>query len=109
MASNLSRKGALDDARRKGIIEPALDGTGLREWFEQIDPGTGRRAAAFDTRIGKPKLLTGSAAHGIAHRLPGHGYEVVGEESFIVEDMAGPLREGVRDRAVEWARGLATG
>ncbi len=109
MTSGLSRKGALDDARKKGIPEPALEGTGLREWLDGIDAGTGRSAAAFDTRIGKPKLLTGSAAHKIAQRLRRHGYEVVGEESFIVEDTAGPLREGERDRAVEWARGLATG
>ena len=71
-------------------------------WLEGIDSGTGRSAAAFDTRIGKPKILTGSAAHKIAQRLRRHGYEVVGEESFIVEDTAGPLREGERDRAVEW-------
>ena len=109
MTSNLSRKGALDDAHKKGIPEPALEGTGLREWLDGLDAGTGRSAAAFDTRIGKPKLLTGSAAHRIAQRLRRHGYEIVGEESFIVDDTAGPLREGERDRAVEWARGLATG
>lgn len=109
MASRLSRKGALDDAHKKGIPEPALEETGLREWLEGIDGGAGRRAAAFDTRIGKPKVLTGSAAHKIAHKLRQHGFEVVGEESFIVEDTAGPLGQGERDRAVAWARGLATG
>lgn len=109
MSSNRSRTGAVDDARKKGVPEPALEGTGLREWLEGIDAGTGRSAAAFDTRIGKPKLLTGSAAHKVAQRLRRHGYAVAGEESFIVEGTAGPLREGERDRAVEWARGLATG
>jgi len=109
MTSTRSRQGALDDARKRDLPTPALEETGLREWLEHVDTGRGRSGAAFDTRIGKPKLLTGSAAHKIAQRLRQHGWEIVGEESFIVEDTAGPLREGERDRAVEWARGLATG
>lgn len=107
MTSSFSRKGAQDDARKKGLPEPSLEEAGLRDWLDGIDAGNGRRAATFDTRIGKPKLLTGSAAHKIAQRLRGHGYAIVGEESFIVEDTAGPLREGERDRALEWGRGLA--
>jgi hypothetical protein len=107
MTSSRSRKGALDDARKRDLPAPALEETGLREWLEQIDTATRRAGAVFDTRIGKPKLLTGSAARGIADRLRGHGYEVVGEESFIVEGTAGPLREGELERASEWGRGLA--
>ncbi len=61
-------------------------------------------AAAFDTRLGKPKLVTGSAAKGIAKRLRRHGYQVVGEESFIVDEGPGPLHEGEVDRAREWGR-----
>jgi hypothetical protein len=67
------------------------------------------RAAAFDTRLPKSKFLTGSAAKGIAKRLSGRGYDVVGEESFLVDDMAGPLHEGELERAREWGRGLASG
>lgn len=109
MTSRMSRRGAVDDARKKGLPEPTVDGTGLREWFDALDPGMGRHAAAFDTRIGKPKILTGSAAQGIAHRLRRHGYTLVGEESFIVDDTAGPLRDGERARARDWGRGLVTG
>lgn len=107
MSSNLSRKGAIDDARKKGLQEPTIPGVGLRDWLDRIAPGEARRAAAFDTRLGKPRLLTGSAAHGIARRLRGQGYDVVGEESFVVEDTAGPLRAGELDRARKWAHALA--
>ena len=67
------------------------------------------RAAAFDTRIGWPKLVSGSAARGIAKRLDHRGFDVVGEESFVVDDSAGPLHEGELDRARAWARSLAAG
>jgi hypothetical protein len=80
----------------------------LRAWFETIGKADGRHAAAFDTRGDKPKVLTGSAAKGIARRLRRHGYEVIGEESFLVADIAGPLREGELDRAKDWGRALVT-
>ncbi len=107
LTSTLSRKGARDDAVKKGLPEPDLAGPPLREWFDDIQrPQQPREAAAFDTRIGKPKLLTGSAASGIARRLRGHGYHVVAEESFIVDDTAGPLHEGELERARAWGRAL---
>lgn len=107
MASNLSRKGAVDDARKQGRPEPDVHGPALRSWLDELGKMPERRAAAFDTRIGKSKLLTGSAAKGIAHRLHRHGYEVVGEESFVVDDVDGPLHEGELERAREWGRQLA--
>jgi hypothetical protein len=107
LSSDLSRKGAADDARKKGHPEPDVHGPALRSWFDGLEKASDGRAAAFDTRAGGPKLLTGSAARGISHRLHRHGYEVVGEESFVVEDMAGPLRDGELDRAREWGRQLA--
>ncbi|MFN8186672.1 MAG: flavodoxin domain-containing protein [Gaiellales bacterium] len=107
LSSNLSRKGAADGARKKGHPEPDVHGPALRTWFDGLEKAPDGRAAAFDTRAGGPKLLTGSAAGGISRRLRHHGYEVVGEESFVVEDMEGPLRHGELERAREWGRGLA--
>ena len=83
-----------------------LDGTTLEG---AVADGGGRPAASFDTRIGKPKFLTGSAAKGIAHRLEQHGYRVVGSESFTVAGTAGPLQAGEAERACAWARGLVAG
>ncbi len=107
MSSGMSRRGAAQDAPKRGLPGPDVEGPALRDWFGGIQTAKGRRAAAFDTRIGKSKLLTGSAARGIARRLERHGYDVVGEESFVVEDTAGPLREGELDRARDWGRRLA--
>jgi flavodoxin len=107
MSSDLSRKGALDDARKKDRPEPDVHGPALRSWFGELEKSSGTRAAAFDTRIDKPKVLTGSAAKGISHRLHRHGYKVVGEESFLIEGTDGPLQDGELDRARAWGRVLA--
>jgi flavodoxin len=109
MSSNLSRKGATDDAAKKGLPTPNVAGAPLREWLDAIGKVKDVPAAAFDTRADKPKLITGSAEKGIAHRLRRHGYTVVGEESFLVQDLAGPLGEGELERAREWGRALAAG
>lgn len=61
------------------------------------------RVAVFDTRMRWPKLLSGSAAEGMAKILTRYGATMVdGPESFFVEDKEGPLREGEADRAADW-------
>jgi flavorubredoxin len=62
------------------------------------------QAAAFDTRIPGMKLLTGSAANGIAHRLEQKGAQVLEpHESFLVLGKEGPLADGELERACDWA------
>jgi hypothetical protein len=109
MASKMSHKAAADDSKKhpEHELDPEAEGPVLRDWFDGIGKADGVRAAAFDTRLPKSKLLTGSAAKGIAKRLSGHGFDVVGEESFLVDDMAGPLHDGELERARDWGRGLA--
>jgi hypothetical protein len=106
MSSRLTRKGALNDATKKGKQLPDVEGPALRDWFDGIGKAASTRAAAFDTRLPSPKLLTGSAARGIAKRLRGHGFDVVGEESFLVEEAEGPPAAGELERAKEWGRTL---
>lgn len=61
--------------------------------------------AVFDTRYDRPRLISGSAARGIAKRLRKAGVSLlVGPESFFVEDREGPLEEGELERAGQWAR-----
>jgi hypothetical protein len=92
-------------AREQGALEEP--GIGAREWLDRMPPATGLAAAAFDTRAGKPRLLTGSAAHGIANRLRRHGCTLVcSPEGFIVEGTSGPLAAGEAERAATWARSL---
>lgn len=65
------------------------------------------RAAAFDTRLGWPKWLSGSAASAIAERLREAGATLVAEpESFIVSTKP-ELQPGELDRARSWAESLA--
>jgi hypothetical protein len=86
---------------------PVLAGeTSLRGWLERL-PAGGAAAAAFDTRLDKPRWLTGSAAAKIARRLRAKGYSLVGTESFLVKGGGGPLTEGERERAAAWGRRLA--
>jgi hypothetical protein len=74
--------------------------------MDELPPGTERRAAAFDTRIDKPILLTGSAAKGIAKRLERHGYRLLtGPECFLVSTK-NRLIEGEIDHAATWGAEL---
>jgi len=79
----------------------------------------GVKVAAFDTRIpaddiAKSRILSflvrlfGYAAEPIADRLRKKGGElVVSPEGFFVQGTEGPLREGERERAADWARRIA--
>ena len=109
MVSHLSMKAAAEDAKKKEKeLVPDASGPVLRDWLSELPKAKGIRGAAFDTRIGKPVIFTGSAAKGIARNLKHHGYElVVDPESFVVDDSEGPLHEGELERAREWGRSLA--
>ena len=68
----------------------------------------GVEAAAFDTRINWPKLLSGAASKGIADRLARKGAHIaIDPESFRVEDKDGPLVAGEEERATMWGRQVA--
>jgi hypothetical protein len=97
----------------RGKAHPQEIGTGgeiadgVREWLVALRAaGTGRRAAAFDTRL--PSALAGGAAHGVARALHKHGFELVADpEGFVVNEAEGPLRDGELDRARSWGAALA--
>jgi flavodoxin len=68
----------------------------------------GLRAAAFDTRLQWPKLLSGSAAAAIGASLRASGARVVlPPESFIVS-MKPDLLAGEEERATVWGEQLVT-
>jgi Flavodoxin len=110
MSSGMSRKMGISgeakkDEAERHELEPGAEGPGVRDWFDTLPKATKRsKAAAFDTRA--DQRLAGGAAHGIARRLRRHGYDVVADEGFIIEDMEGPLRSGERERAKAWAAEL---
>jgi len=78
----------------------------MKDFFGRIDPELMKRlsVAAFDTRVDKPRLITGSAANAMAKQLKRRGVRILLKpESFLVTGMEGPLAEGALERAVEWA------
>lgn len=87
------------------LVSPA---GGVREWLNAVErPRTGVGAAAFDTRIDKPRV-PGSAARGAAKRLRRLGFRVVAAaESFYVSGTKGPLVPGEVERAHRWAEQVA--
>jgi len=66
-----------------------------------------RAAAAFDTRLDWPRLLSGSAADQIANRLAALGAKVIGTPGSFLVTMAPKLEPGELQRAAEWAEDLA--
>jgi hypothetical protein len=87
-------------------LEPDALGPGLREWFDSL----GRypaKAAAFDTRIHGPSVVTGRAAKKVTRLLRAHGFDVVAPpESFLVSTQ-NELDPGETTRAQDWAAKLA--
>jgi len=89
-------------------LDPDAEGEGLREWFTSL-PTLRAKAAAFDTRIDMPAVLTGRASKGISRLLRKHGFDLAAEpESFLVTTES-HLEAGEATRAVEWGKQLAEG
>jgi len=86
-------------------LDPDAPGPGLRAWFDELPAGSAM-AAAFDTRLEGPAVLTGRASKGIARRLHRHGYELLAEpESFLVTKH-NTLADGEVEHAERWADAL---
>jgi hypothetical protein len=87
MSRTSTRQSAIETAHKPESdleIDPDAEGPGIRDWFESFDRFEGR-AAAFDTRMDGPALLTGRASKGIAHQLRRHGAALIADpESFLV-------------------------
>jgi hypothetical protein len=98
----LSRPGTRQDAAKQasdGLVSTRI---GLREWLARPQRRTGVAAAAFDTRVSRPRL-PGSAARAAEKRLRQLGFRVVAPAaSFYVEGTLGPLLEGEPERARRW-------
>jgi hypothetical protein len=99
---------------RASAAEQAVGGVvsaeeGLRDWLGAVTGGSPDiAAAAFDTRIDKPRL-PGSAAHGAERRLRRLGFRIIEPAaSFYVTDTAGPLVDGEQDRARRWGELLGS-
>lgn len=87
MSRAATRKAAAEAAAKPVSplrLEPGAPGPGLRDWFSTLG-NYPVMAAAFDTRMHGPALLTGRASAAITRQLRAHGFEVVAQpESFLV-------------------------
>ena len=109
MTTPRSRHAAIEAAAKPDAtveVDPDAEGQGLRDWLSGLDGGA-TSAAAFNTRMHGPAVLTGRASRGIDKRLRKHGFATVADpESFLVEK-DGSLTEGEADRAAAWAVSVA--
>jgi hypothetical protein len=110
LSTSFSRRSAAQAAAEDGdhtALDPhATEGPGLRAWLSAL-PRSERSAAAFDTRLDRAAMLTGTAARGIARRLRHHGHAIVAEpESFFVTESEGPLEDDELTRARAWGAAL---
>ena len=107
MSSPKTRLSAKQSAEKTDSVlhlEPDAEGPCLREWFLSVGALSGKRGAAFDTRLHGPALVTGRASKGIANRLEDRGCDLVRPpESFLV-DKGSCLMPGEADRAEAWGR-----
>jgi len=110
MSRPSTRRGAATqaaDPRRDLTFEPGADGRGLREWLADLAPHD-VSAAAFDTRVDKPRMITGAASRSIARQLRHNGCRLLVEpESFVVTSDP-RLVAGELIRAQAWGARIAT-
>lgn len=108
MSSKATRQGAVADAakpERDLHLDPDAEGPGLRDWFGSVD-GLPAKAAAFDTRMDAPPILTGRASKGIAKRLRHHGCDVVAEPMSFLVTKGNHLVDDEAAHARAWGAGL---
>ena len=101
-AFGMSRQATRRDAGEQADHGLVSAGIGLREWLAAVNQGSGRTAAAFDTRVQRPRL-PGSAARAAEKRLRQLGFRIFAPaKSFYVTGTKGPLVDGDLERARRW-------
>ena len=106
-AFSMSKPASRADAHTRGAQHGSA-GVGLREWLDQLPAGDHHQViATFDTKVSKVRYLPG-AARSAGKAAAEHGYRRAAHaESFLVQDMEGPLVEGELERATQWGRQIA--
>jgi hypothetical protein len=108
MSRRSTRQTAIDIAEgaQPARLEPGAGGIGLREWFDGLGLCSGS-AAAFDTRLAGPALLTGRASRGIAAELELHGFQLIAEPVSFLLDASNRLLPDQESAAERWGADLA--
>jgi hypothetical protein len=97
--------GAAADGANGSVV---THGRGLRSWLEGLHVGaSGVAAAAFDTRVNRPRL-PGSAARAADRQMRRQGmHPIVLPHSFHVRRTTGPLADGESEQARQWGEKVA--
>ena len=110
LATRRSAAQAAQSSHGRLAMEPGADGeVGLRTVLEDLPAGAGKAAAAFDTRLSGPILLTGHASKPIAKSLRRHGYARAAAPTSFRVDRKDRILAGELDRAQAWGKALAAG
>ncbi len=88
------------------VLDATATGPGVREWLQTLPRRQEAPAAAFDTRLQGPPILTGRASGGIAKSLRHRGYRLIAEPESYLIDKQSHLVAGELARAKVWAAGL---
>jgi menaquinone-dependent protoporphyrinogen IX oxidase len=109
MSSVRSREAAGEQAANDPELglDDAADGPGVREWLADIGRVDAVNAAAFDTRVDGPAVLTGRASKAIARHLEQHGFSLVAEPISFLVDRHHHLLASESERAANWGALLA--
>jgi hypothetical protein len=109
MSHTSTRRGAVDAATKPGkelALDPDAEGAGLRDWFTTLGHRSAS-AAAFDTRLDLPAVVTGRASKGIARRLRQHGFTLIMEPKSFFVTKQNHLEADEETHAREWGASLA--
>jgi hypothetical protein len=102
-----TRKGAVEQYGAGVVADPT---TGLHEWLDAAAVPAGISAAAFDTRMDHPSIVTkldhASRTEEKLLRTLGATLAAPAEHFFVV-DARGPLADGEEDRARQWGAALS--
>ena len=109
MTRQRTREAAAEAAGKQDstvVLEDGATGPGVREWLASLGH-LNVLAAAFDTRVDWPAVLSGRASKAIDRELENHGaHRVADPESFLVTK-ENELEPGEEDRARRWGESLA--
>jgi hypothetical protein len=108
-AFGMPRKSTREGAVRDHGAEIPDTRFGLHEWLDRVQLPRYLNAAAFDTRMDHPTLITklDHAAKTEEKLLRGLGATLAAPaEHFFVTDTPGPLADGEEDRARRWGMAL---
>ena len=104
-----SRRAAIQGAHSANEdlpVDPAADGSGVREWLQTVPDGVASSVATFDTRFRAPAWLVGHPARRVLRHLAKAGaHRLTRAESFYV-DKSEHLRPGELERAKQWGSNL---